>query len=271
MTELYQARSGTSETTEPAAGPEQETGEHDDLTRDESAPDGNHGQGHGHAEMQATLADEDQLPTRQDARAATWSEDPEYYDEDDPGPPHDADPGDDHALDSEQGDQDQAAADQLAPATARPDVQPAEASDNRTAPPAEETPASTSERITELEADNAELSKTVTDLQARVERLEDGTQAESSTGITGQEHDTTQRDAIQAENPHLGRRHLPTNEALALGAAAAGGVITTFADYVPFLHADVAGMATSAVAVGAAAVTWMRARREAGNANRSQD
>jgi hypothetical protein len=92
MTEVYQARSGTSETTEPAAGPEQETGEHDDLTRDESAPDGNHGQGHGHAEMPAALADEDQLPTRQDARAATWGEDPEYYDDDGPDPQNDAGP-----------------------------------------------------------------------------------------------------------------------------------------------------------------------------------
>jgi hypothetical protein len=91
MTELYQARSATSETTEPAGGPEQETDEHDDLTRDESAPDGNHGHERGHAEMQATLADEDQLPTRQDARAATWSEDPEYYDESDPDPQYDAD------------------------------------------------------------------------------------------------------------------------------------------------------------------------------------
>jgi hypothetical protein len=114
----------------------------------------------------------------------------------------------------------------------------------------------------------------VAGLEARLEhleRLERGTQAELSTGVTGREHDTTQRDAIQAENPHLGHRHLPTNEAPALGAAATGGIITAVSDYVPFLHVDVAGMAASAVAVGAATVTWMRARRKAGHANRSQD
>lgn len=75
-----------------ATGPAQHTGEHDDLTGNESPPDGDHGQDHGDTEMQATLAHKDQLPTRPDARAATWGEDSEDYDEDDPGPQYDGDP-----------------------------------------------------------------------------------------------------------------------------------------------------------------------------------
>jgi hypothetical protein len=315
MTELYQARSETSETTEPAAGPEQETGEHNERTRDNPAPDGNRGREHGHAEMPAALSDEDQLPTRQDARAATWGQDPEYDDESDPGPQADGDldtvadgdqlpsrqdaraatwgedpeyydegqpgPQDDgnpdvltaegHALDSDQGGEEQAVADQAARATAPSDTSPTEPSDGETATPAEQAPGSNSERITELEADNAQLSKTVIEMQARLERLERGAQAEPSTVITGQERDTAQQDAIEAKNPQARGRHPPTDEALALVAAATGGVITTIADYVPFLHADVAGVAASAVAVGAATVTWLRARGEERHAHRSED
>ena len=46
-------------------------------------------------------------------------------------------------------------------------------------------------------------------------------------------------------------------------------MITTLADYVPFLHADVAGIAASAVA--AATVAWMRAKRETRHAHRPED
>jgi hypothetical protein len=58
----------------------------------------------------------------------------------------------------------------------------------------ERSPASTSERITELEAGNAQLGKSITDLQARLDRLERGNQEEPSTGITGQERGAALQD-----------------------------------------------------------------------------
>lgn len=76
------------------------------------------------------LAGEDQLPARQDSRAATWGDDPGYYDEADLGDGYDGDLGaltaEGHALDSGQGDQDQAA-DEAPAATGKPDEPPAEA------------------------------------------------------------------------------------------------------------------------------------------------
>jgi hypothetical protein len=314
MTELY--RPGTDETAGPEADPAHDTGEYSDQARYETTPGSDHsdtgtrtapagddqlptrqdaraatwGENPEYndetdpdteydGDLDAITAEEDQLPTRQDARAATWGENPEYNDETDPDTEYDGDldaitAHDDYALDGDQDDLHQAAADQDAPAARGADAPPAEPPDSVAASPAEQyehSPAGTSERITELEAENAQQAKSITDMQARLERLEQGNQAEPSTGITSQEHDAAQRDAIKAENPQTQRRHLPTDEALTLGAAATGGLITTVADYVPFLHADVAGIAASAVAVGAATVTWMRSRREDRHANRSQD
>lgn len=230
MTELYHASSGTSETTESATGPAHDTGEYSDHARYESAPDGDHGQDHGDTGAQATLADEDHLPTRQDARAATWGEDPEYYDENDPdagydgdldtptaadgdqlptrqdsraatwgdnpeyddendtGTEYDGDLGtftsDDYALDDDNGDLDQGPADHLAVAAERPDDLPAQTSDSRSSVAAEQeerSPAHASERITELEAENAQLGRSITHLQARLERLEHANQAADRT------------------------------------------------------------------------------------------
>lgn len=201
-------------------------------------------------DLDAITAGYDQLPARQDARAATWDDHPVYHDEGSPDIPDDAG-ADDHVLDSDQDDLDQTAVGQGAPETGRP--------------------ADTSERITGVEAENARLGQTITDLQARLERLEQGSQTEPSHRLTGQERDTAQKDAIEADNRQARPWRRPTDEALALGAAATGGVITTVADFVPYLHADVAGVAASAIAVGAAAVTWMRTRGEAGHANRRED
>lgn len=191
-------------------------------------------------ELGALAGDEDRLPTRPDARAATWGDNPEY-DEDDPGAEYDA------------------------------DVQAPDGSSTIAAEQEEHSPADANARITELEAENAHLGKSITQLQARLERLESTNQSERTPFVSSRESGTAQQDAVEKENPQTQRRHLPTNEALALGAAATGGVITAVADYAPFLHADVAGTAASAVAVGAATVTWIRARGEARHANRSPD
>ena len=78
MTEAYY---GT-ETAEPAAAPAQDAG--DSPGYDEA------GLGAGYDEDTAALAAEDQLPARQDSRAATWGENPEY-DESDPSAEYDGD------------------------------------------------------------------------------------------------------------------------------------------------------------------------------------
>jgi len=96
----------------------------------------------------------------------------------------------------------------------------------------------------------------------------DASQVEPSAGITGQEYDAAEQSASRATREQ--RWHLPSDEGLALGAATAGGVITTVSDYIPYMHADVAGITASAVAVGAAAVTYLRKKREASNARRPE-
>jgi hypothetical protein len=80
MSDLYP---GTSETSEPTADGTQEPSR--DWTRYESGPERGRSHEHRDAGTQTMLADEDRLPTRQGARAATWGDNPVYEDEDDPG------------------------------------------------------------------------------------------------------------------------------------------------------------------------------------------
>jgi hypothetical protein len=89
------------------------------------------GLGEGDDGDAGALAGEDQLPARQDSRAATWGDDPGYHDEADLGDGYDGDldalTAEGDALDSGQGDQDQAAADEAPAATWNPGDPPAEA------------------------------------------------------------------------------------------------------------------------------------------------
>jgi hypothetical protein len=90
------------------------------------------GLGDGYDGDTDALTVEDQLPARQDSRAATWGDDPGYYDEAGLGAEYDGDldalAAEDHALDSGQGDQDQAAADEVPPAAGKPGDLPADVS-----------------------------------------------------------------------------------------------------------------------------------------------
>jgi len=314
MSDLYP---GTSETSEPTADGTQEPSR--DWTRYESGPEGGRSHEHRDAGTQTMLADEDRLPTRQDARAATWGDNPVYEDEDDLGAEYDGGFGtltadedqlptrqdaraatwgdnpvyededdlgaeydggfgtltaEDHALDSDESDRDQAAAEEAEPATGRPDGFDAGVPDSNGASPAEqaeEAPADTRERITALEAENARLGKTIADLQARLERLEHAGPAEQRTEVTSRERDTGQWAATEAAQGHPRRWKVPSDEGLTLGAATAGGVLTAMADYVPYVHADIAGIVASGAAVGAAGITWMRSRREGKHGHRSED
>jgi len=314
MSDLYP---GTSETSEPTADGTQEPSR--DWTRYEPGPEGGRSHEHRDAGTQTMLADEDRLPTRQDARAATWGDNPVYEDEDDPGAEDEGDFGtltadedqlptrqdaraatwgdnpvykdeddpdaeydgdlgtltaEDHALDSDTSDLDQAVADEAGPTAGRPDDSDAGAPDSSgvaAAEQVEEAPADTRERITALEAENAQLGKTIADLQARLERLEHAGPAEQGTGVTSRERDTRQWAATESTEGHPRRWGVPSDEGLALGAATAGGMLTAMADYVPYVHADIAGIVASGAAVGAAGITWMRSRREGKHGHRSED
>jgi hypothetical protein len=223
-------------------------------------------------DVDALLAGEDELPTPQESRQATWGDNPEYYDESDLASEYDGDldalTAEDHALDGGEGQRDQAA-NETPPAAERLDGLPTDAPESSAVAPAEQeehSPADTNERVTEPANENDQLGKDIAELQARLERLEHANQAEPTADAIGRERETAERSDIV---PSQTRRWLsPSNEGLALGAAAAGGVLTTVSDYVPYLHADVAGIAASTLAVGAAAVTWMRAKGEAKHARR---
>ena len=303
MTELYQPRAG--ETAEPADDPARDTGEHGDQARYETTSGGDHGD----AGTRTTLADQDQLPTRQDARAATWGQDPEYddendpdtgydadpgaltaaeedrlptrqdaraatwgqdpdyYDENDPGEQYDGDPGaltaDGHALDTDQDDPDQAAAGQDTPATTEPDAPPAEAPDSMAASPAdqeERSPASTSERITELEAENAQQAKSITDLEARLERLEQGSQERPAAGIPDRARDVDDLPGETTEREH-GRR-LPSDARLALGGTVAGIALTTAAEHMPTGPGHMMEYLGGALSVGISAIAVWRENRK---------
>lgn len=223
-------------------------------------------------DVDAFLAEEDDLPTPQESRARTWGDNPDYYDETDLASEYDGDlealTAEDQALDSGEGQPDQGA-NKTHPAAERLDGPHTDAPESSAVAPAEQeeqSPADTSGRGTDPAHENAQLSRNIAELQARLERLEHANQAEPTADTIGRERETAERSDIV---PSQTRRWLsPSNEGLALGAAAAGGVFTTVSDYVPYLHADVAGIAASTLAVGAAAVTWMRAKGEAKHARR---
>ena len=306
MTELYHPSTG--ETAEPAGGSPQDTGEYGDWTGDDAAPDSGRSREQGDADSQAIADGEDQLPTRQDARAATWGDDPEYYDENDPGEEYErdldeltadrdqfptrqdsraatwgddprynneTDPGteydgdldalttDDHALDDDNGDPDQAPADQDTPATTGPGAPPAEAPDSMAASLAEQDkhfPADASEQITELKAENAQQAKSITDLQARLERLEQGNQERPAAGISDRARDVDNLPGETTEREH-GRR-LPSDARLALGGTVAGLALTTAAEYMSTGPAHMMEYLGGALSVGISTIAVWRENRK---------
>jgi hypothetical protein len=61
------------------------------------------------------------------------------------------------------------------------------------------------------------------------------------------------------------RWHLPSDTANNLFALAAGGAVTTAAEYVPHISPTYAGMGATGLGIGAGAVAWLRERRKAKN------
>lgn len=225
------------------------------------------------AELDARIAAEDTLPTRQEARAYTWGENADNPDPGDSNPGL-ADGGDLGAFITEQ---DRLPTRQEARAYTWGDTDSgptAEAPDSSAAIPAERaerSPADNSERIATLEAEITQLGVTITDLRAHLERVEHTSQSEAATKVTGKESDSGQQAEIEETKGRPRRWGLPSDAAVALGATTASSVITTIADHVPYLHADIAGMLANAVAVGAAGVTWMRSKNEGKHGHRPKD
>jgi hypothetical protein len=92
MSDLYHETSET-DTVEPDTGwePAHDVGSQPEYERVEPA-----GQGYGEyteadAEVQARIAGQDELPTREESRQATWGDDPDYYDEAELGAEYDGD------------------------------------------------------------------------------------------------------------------------------------------------------------------------------------
>ena len=259
MTELY--RPGTGQTAEPQADPAHDTGEYSGQARYETTP----GSDHSGTGTRTTPAD-DELPTRQDARAATWGENPEYH-ENDPDTGYDGDldalTADDYALDSDQDDLDQAAGDQDAPAATGPDAPPAEPPDSMAASAAEQdehSPAGAGERITELEAENAQQAKSISDLQARLERLEQGNQERPAAGIPDRARDVDNLPGETTERQH-GRR-LPSDARLALGGTVAGIALTTAAEHMSTGSGHMMEYLGGALSVGIGAIAVWRENRK---------
>jgi hypothetical protein len=248
MTELYHPSTG--ETAEPEADPTPDAGDHGDVS------------------AQATLAGEDQLPTRHDARAATWGEDPEYDDENDPDAEYD---GDLDALTTEE-DQLPTRQDARAATWGEDPEYDAEYDGDLDAltvddqvldldhPAADQAAPDTGERITGLEAENAEQAKRISDLQARLERLEQGNQERPAAGIPDRARDVDNLPGETTEREH-GRR-LPSDAQLTLGGTVAGMALTTAAEYMSTGPAHMMEYLGGALSVGISAIAVWRENRK---------
>jgi hypothetical protein len=114
--------------------------------------------------------------------------------------------------------------------------------------------------MAELESENAELGKNFAALEGRLERLEQSSLDRPSMSI--RDRDQGVLGSADQEVKQERDRKAPSSEALLFGAAAIGGVVTTIADYAQYVPANIAGITASMLAAGAAAVAWMRKRKE---------
>ena len=227
-----------------------------------------------YAEFDAFLADEDRLPSRAESRSQTWGDNPEYLDESDLDVGEDQDPPESPKADTadETGDDPADQGDDSAEEPVPPDKVPESAT-----AATERLPREVSDRLTglettnsELRQENVELRQDVADLKAAVARLERVNQPEPSSRIANEEDGKAQKDGSKTEARHMSGWHMPTDQALAVGAAASE-TIAAISDYVPHVNPGAVGITASVVAVGAAAVTWFRARKEAKHAHRPKD
>ena len=165
-----------------------------------------------------------------------------------------------------------------APASDRPDEQAGNASD---VTPSGDVGEGVRDRLAELESENALLHKDVAELRkdmetikARLERPKDNKADNSSRA----ESDVTRQRIRELESSKGQNAKKPpdrtrlSNEAIAVGVAVSGVGLTAAADIMATVPAaDTAGIVASALGLAAAAVALSRKRKEAKNADRSQD
>jgi hypothetical protein len=120
----------------------------------------------------------------------------------------------------------------------------------------------------EMEITNAKLWKNVVALEARIERVEKSRQDMPTSEVAARRQPAGERE--EGRDDQERRRRGPSDEAFVFGATAAGGILTTVADFVSRLPAADAGIAASFLATGAAGVAWIHKRREAAHADRSE-
>lgn len=243
-------------------------------------------------DLSAVTAEEDQVPAQQDSRAVAWGLTPEHDDTALPAE-HDGGPetasAADQTLEDARGDQEQS--DAPAGAGDQPDDSPGEPAappDITVAEHADDTPADTTERISELndriseqdeqmakvKAENAELRTALQQVQVRLERLENANQDKPVPDLDDLEIKTVQQGPVRTENPKKGRhwyQYIPTNEGLGLGSGTALGAAATVAEIVSPGLASEFGIAAAGVGIAAAAIPWWRARMEAKNDRRTED
>jgi hypothetical protein len=124
--------------------------------------------------------------------------------------------------------------------------------------------------VAELRSENAQLGKSVEALEARLERLEQN----QDDNLAVKAADDRTRGGLAEDSARAKQeqgKKAPSDEAVIFGAAAIGGALTTAADFVTYVPADIAGIGASFLAAGAAGVAWMHKRREGRHADRSED
>jgi hypothetical protein len=122
--------------------------------------------------------------------------------------------------------------------------------------------------LAELETEHAQLGKNFAALEARLERIEQYRQDTPASEIADRRQPRGDRE--EGLDEQEGRRSGPSDEALLFGATAAGGILTTVADFVSSMPAADAGIAASFLAAGAAGVAWIHKRREAEHGDQSK-
>jgi hypothetical protein len=121
----------------------------------------------------------------------------------------------------------------------------------------------------DLRADNVELHRDVSALEVRLDRVEHDKPEKPAASIGAMEVGDQQVAKSEDKQPS-GRREWTSNEALAFGAMAGGGIVTTVADFWSCLPATYAGITASVLGVGAAGIALVRKHREARNAHRPE-
>jgi hypothetical protein len=125
-------------------------------------------------------------------------------------------------------------------------------------------------RVADLESENAQLATSMQALEEhlkRLDRLEHASHEQPTVG--GKERSDPDVAAEEATpGPRGNFPRWASTEAVGFAAAVGGGTLTTMADFLRAFPAAYAGIAASALGVGASGLGWYRKRREERDAPR---